>query len=129
MNKTQAAEKLLYVAQVAEAMSVTPRHVRDLIRAGEIAVIRTGDDARGDRIEPAELRRFMNKRRTNRSIFEAPECPSISAGPSGGPSLPSTAEALDNLLGRQKRKTRRNTSAISEPILKKTRKRQGSVVH
>ena len=111
--KTSTVTKLLRPIEAANILGVSLRHLRDLINEGEIIVIRVGDDTRADRIEEAELNRFINRRRTNRNILGEVECPSINVVKSGGLSSKSTAARLDALLGQPAKRKRKNSSVIS----------------
>lgn len=56
-----AAEPLLEVHHVARKLGYGPAHVRDLIRDGKLRGIRFG---RRWRIDPADLRAYIDKHRT-----------------------------------------------------------------
>lgn len=56
-----AAEPLLEVHHVARKLGYGPAHVRDLIRDGKLRGIRFG---RRWRIDPADLRAYIEKHRT-----------------------------------------------------------------
>lgn len=48
--------RLLTVAEAAEILAVSPKHLRrEFIETGILAVIRLGKGAKGDRIDPADI--------------------------------------------------------------------------
>lgn len=107
--------RLYKISEAADILSVSVRHVRNLIADGEIVVVNCGKgqgDARADRIEETELNRFIMRRRVNRGIVGVKECRSISAVKSGGLSSSTTTPLLDSLLARRKRKKPKHLSAI-----------------
>jgi excisionase family DNA binding protein len=50
---------LLTIAQTAERLAVDERNVMELVRAGQLTLIRLGANRRLYRIDPAELDRFI----------------------------------------------------------------------
>lgn len=55
--------RALYVAEVAEKLSVTEQHVRDLIEGGELQAVNVGDDSRKFWRIPTEAYEHFLKRR------------------------------------------------------------------
>lgn len=104
---------LLRVSEVATMLGCSLKHVRRLINAGQIIIIRLSDDPRADRVEQNEVDRFIACRRTNRSLTGEP-CQSTNVAIFTGSSFNSTESKLDALLGlkvRDKRKHLKGSSA------------------
>ena len=59
--------RLLTVAQAAEALALSERSIRSLIAAGSLPIVRVG--ARGVRVHPEDLRRFIEERRGARGAW------------------------------------------------------------
>ncbi len=57
---TEDDEDLLNTAQVTKKLNISRRYLYELIAAGEIETIRVGTE---HRIEPAELRRYLDRNR------------------------------------------------------------------
>jgi putative molybdopterin biosynthesis protein len=58
---TNRHDQMLTTKQVATLLNCTPQTIQDLIKRGELPAIRLG---RQFRIEPAELRRYIETHRT-----------------------------------------------------------------
>ena len=104
---------LLKISEVATMLRVSAKHVRRLVNSGEIVIVRMGEDSRADRIEQKELDRFINRRRTNRSLLGEP-CQSTNVAIFTGSNSSTTAARLDALLGRKAKEKRKPMSASSE---------------
>ncbi len=100
---------LLKPSDVAERLNVSMKTVRRIINKGELIVVATSDDARGDRIEPEELERFIQRKKRNRSISGL-EGLTTGVVIRSGFDARSTEERLDKLLGQPRKRKRRKTS-------------------
>lgn len=103
---------LLRVSEVATMLGCSIKHVRRLINAGQIIIIRLSDDPRADRVEQTEVDRFIACRRTNRSLSGEP-CQSTNVAVFTGLSFNSTESRLDDLLGLKVKGRRKRLSANS----------------
>ena len=64
-SQTAPLEPLLNIGAVAELLGLSRASIYRLIEAGELQPIRVG--ARSPRVSPAEIRRFVERRRARES--------------------------------------------------------------
>jgi excisionase family DNA binding protein len=74
-----ASDKLLTLADVAEALNVTPRTIRNMVRRGELQAIKVGYKLiRFNPNDVAKVLKIMQADRiTNHSFLQQPNLPSL----------------------------------------------------
>lgn len=102
-------DKLLTIANVADHLSCSTRHVRRIIAAGEMPVVAIGSGSRGDRVREEDLGSYITRKLRIRSASHP--CPSANVVAFGTSRSRSAESALDKLLGtgRPARKRRSST--------------------
>ena len=103
-------ETLLTIRAVASILDCSPRHVRRIIAAGELPVVATGESEKGDRVDPADLRNYIQRRKRNRS---APTCPSTNVMVFGTRASKSVDDELNVLLGQGGKRKRKSSKPPS----------------
>ena len=95
-------DRLLKTGEVAKILSVSVDTVKRIIDRGEIFVISTDPDRKGDRVELQELQNFIRRKKINRGL----QCPSTKEKivSFGTYTSKSTVNQSDDLLKRKIRK-------------------------
>lgn len=105
-----AAERLMTLAQAAEASGCSARTLRRAIDSGDLAAVRLGVSAKSDRIHPADLAAFWARRKTKPCQSPSVPTPGTIKSPSA-----SVDERLARLLATGVTPTPKRTNASGSP--------------
>lgn len=101
-------ENLLTIANVADRLSCSTRHVRRIIASGELPVIAIGSGSRGDRVREEDLGSYITRKLRTRGTPELHLSANVVAF--GTSTSKSAASGLDELLGKWRPGRKRKSS-------------------